>query len=422
VKERVVVLLTTVPELHGSTRDLATQLARRSNAVLLFLYVVPLCRSLGEGMLHDAVQVSSLGHRRWLDRQRSTSPAVPSRHRLVVGDPEEVVRELESTLDLELVVVEEARRSWLGVPLTRGLGERLVHQLATPVVIVGPYFTERAAAPAPAPAVRAELSEVMALLNGLVDARVEALRCRLDQTRDAAARLAALRVVGEVLQISRRREVPEGAVRQLTVALDEHARALRAISWVVIGPRDRWGHDGVLPGVLGMGEAFLRRLDQVSPCVSLPLALDGDRLVQLAGARVPGVDGGRLILVFDAADDFLRILGQPGPLPSLETYAFNDCGVMLSNSLFPHDLLAAGLLPSEGSQTALRLRVAEPSEGPPEAWPLTHMAAHAVRHQDGWDTRGYLDYRGTAVVGAWRWVDEHGFGVTAEVDQAVVLR
>ena len=66
--------------------------------------------------------------------------------------------------------------------------------------------------------------------------------------------------------------------------------------------------------------------------------------------------------------------------------------------------------------------MAEPSEGPSEQWPLTHMARQAIRRQDGFDTRGYLDYRGTLVVGAWRWVAAYGFGVTAEVDQQVVGR
>jgi hypothetical protein len=49
------------------------------------------------------------------------------------------------------------------------------------------------------------------------------------------------------------------------------------------------------------------------------------------------------------------------------------------------------------------------------------MARAATGHHDGVDTRGYLDYRGTRVVGAWRWVSEYGFGVAAEVDHAAAF-
>ena len=80
-------------------------------------------------------------------------------------------------------------------------------------------------------------------------------------------------------------------------------------------------------------------------------------------------------------------------------------------------LQQAGLLPADGMQTPLRLRVAEPAEGPIDGWPLTHMVQEATRHADGFNTAGYRDYRGTVVVGAWRWIPEYGFGIAAEVDR-----
>jgi hypothetical protein len=163
--------------------------------------------------------------------------------------------------------------------------------------------------------------------------------------------------------------------------------------------------------------AFSERVERRGHSASLPLRTAGESVVILAGARVHDGSDALLLLAFDPEDDFLRILGQPGPVASFETYAFDDDGLMLSNSRFPDHLRDAGLLPSGDVQTAFQLRVAQPSGGPIEAWPLTKMARKAVQHEDGWDTMGYLDYRGKAVVGAWRWLSDYGFGVAAEVDQ-----
>lgn len=167
---------------------------------------------------------------------------------------------------------------------------------------------------------------------------------------------------------------------------------------------------------------FLIRVHATGQSTSLPLAIQDERdgLVVLSAAVV---ENGQSVLffAFEAEADFLRILGQPGPLPTFETYAFDRRGLMLSNSKFPDHLLDAGLLP-EGLQTPLRLRVAEPSEGPIEAWPLTLSAQQATLERDGFNTRGYLDYRGTPVVGAWRWVADYGFGVAAEVDRDSAYR
>ena len=96
--------------------------------------------------------------------------------------------------------------------------------------------------------------------------------------------------------------------------------------------------------------------------------------------------------------------------------------MMLSNSSFPDHLQRAGLLLEGGTQTPLRLRVAEPASGPVEGWPLTHLAQKATLHDDGFNTAGYVDYRGTLVVGAWRWNEEYGFGIAAEVDRDTAFR
>jgi serine/threonine protein kinase len=54
--------------------------------------------------------------------------------------------------------------------------------------------------------------------------------------------------------------------------------------------------------------------------------------------------------------------------------------------------------------------------------PLTRMAAEVAQGSSGVDVEGYRDYRGTPVVGAWRWLPEYGFGVATELDVAEAER
>lgn len=418
MNDRFVVLVTTVPRLHESTRELASRLAARANAVLLFLHVPA---AGDESMLHAAADLASGGSEAWLTSLRPSHPGVPFRHCLELGDPATIAARYPRDHDVELIVVEEPPRGWISGTLWRSFAETLIRRVPCPVVIGGPGFLR--SAPPATPPIRSVLSgaTVAELLNASVEARVDALRSWLDRTAESVARIAATDTVHTVVSLSRQ-EAPTGATleRRLWVELDEHQRALGAIGWRLVTAGHWWGSEALASA---RGQTFvdlLRRIDVRGHSASLPLALDQglDRLVILAGARVDAGAGGMLLVGFDAEDDFLRILGQPGPLPTFETYAFDSSGLMLSKSRFADHLVASGLLTNDDRQTPLRLRVAEPSDGPVEHWPLTHMAQNATRHQNGFDTRGYLDYRGTRVVGAWRWVAEYGFGVTAEVDHA----
>ncbi|MGL4551832.1 MAG: serine/threonine-protein kinase, partial [Gemmataceae bacterium] len=58
-----------------------------------------------------------------------------------------------------------------------------------------------------------------------------------------------------------------------------------------------------------------------------------------------------------------------------------------------------------------------PTQRRPEQ-PLTRMAQQAVEGIDGYDADGYRGYRGVERVGAWRWLEEEGFGIAAEIDVA----
>lgn len=425
MSERTVILLTTSPSLEESTRQLATRIARRANATLLFLHVIPFRAEDGEAMLYATLDLSGGQVERWLGEQSPSDPWVPSRRLLVAGDPAKVVSDYCGARPVEAVVVEDRRRGWLAGLLGRDVAGSLTRVLPCPVVVAGPGYVdahpERAA-----PGLLAFPERAGEMLRAMVDARVDALRCWMDNRAADTARIGASEAVRSfVAAVEWRRGLSEvGDEARLRVVLDEHRRAQRACGWWLQAAGRTWSSlDAPLPRTPAVAELLIR-IKQQGHSTSLPVAIGagGERVVVLAGTSL-GRDGSALLLLaFDVEDDFNRILIQPGPLPTFETYAFDRAGVMLSNSRFPHHLEQAGLLRVGEQQTTLRLRVAEPSVGPRERWPLTRMAAAATAAQDGEDFLGYADYRGTAVVGAWRWVSEYGFGVTAEVDRAVALR
>lgn len=120
-------------------------------------------------------------------------------------------------------------------------------------------------------------------------------------------------------------------------------------------------------------------------------------------------------------------LGESG-----ETYAFDRQGVMVSNSRFDEQLIMAGLLADhENSKSLLNIEIRNPgvdvTQGArPELrrgkQPLTTMAANAVAGNSAVTVEPYNDYRGVPVVGAWKWLDEYGMGVTTEVDYEEAFR
>ncbi len=100
-----------------------------------------------------------------------------------------------------------------------------------------------------------------------------------------------------------------------------------------------------------------------------------------------------------------------------EAYVFNRQGMMLSESRFVEQLTRTGLLKSEATETPasarLVLEVKDPGGDmtrgfapslPRSAQPLTEMVRLAATGQEGCNVRGYRDYRGVLVVGAWNWL------------------
>jgi hypothetical protein len=132
-----------------------------------------------------------------------------------------------------------------------------------------------------------------------------------------------------------------------------------------------------------------------------------------------------MLVEIDPHKEFTRILSIARIGETGETYAFDDRGVMISESRFEDELIALGLLPERTDDAAFALRLRDPggdltaghvNDTPVTALPLTKMAAEALARRDGIDIEGYRDYRGVKVIGAWRWLDDYGLGVATEVD------
>lgn len=134
--------------------------------------------------------------------------------------------------------------------------------------------------------------------------------------------------------------------------------------------------------------------------------------------------------------EFTQILqlGQIGD--SGESYAFNAEGVMVSNSRYDEELILLGLLPDRpASRSMLQVMIRDPGGDLTQGYrpkvrrsqlPLTTMAADALAGNDTTSARfnvdGYRDYRGVAVIGAWRWLPKYQMGVATELTVAQAFR
>ncbi|MCX6895225.1 MAG: serine/threonine protein kinase [Verrucomicrobia bacterium] len=135
---------------------------------------------------------------------------------------------------------------------------------------------------------------------------------------------------------------------------------------------------------------------------------------------------GALAFVLRPEDEFTRVLSIARSGQSGETFAFDQNGLMISQSRFDTQLIKLGLLNSEtNTGSALTLELHDPgadlTQGGKvpadlDARPLTPMIADAVKGGAGVAVEPQRDYRGVLVVGAWRWLPQYGFGVATKLD------
>jgi len=136
-----------------------------------------------------------------------------------------------------------------------------------------------------------------------------------------------------------------------------------------------------------------------------------------------------ITLRIDPSAEF-NFIAQTGRVGSTgETYLINKSGQLISQSRFDDQLRDIGLL--DRNQTSqLRVELRDPGvnlvEGatsplPRQEQPLIRSAASVVAGNVGADAKGYRDYRGVMVIGAWRWDDTLGLGIITEIDVNEVL-
>ncbi len=136
-----------------------------------------------------------------------------------------------------------------------------------------------------------------------------------------------------------------------------------------------------------------------------------------------------LAIQTDPSQDFTRLtqIGRIGKTG--ETYAFDQSGLLISNSRFNDQLHQIGLI-QENQDGILNIRISDPGGNMLEGYtppipqiqrPLTLMAKSAVTGNKGVDVQGYRDYRGVSVLGAWLWNTELGYGLTTEIDEYEAL-
>jgi hypothetical protein len=137
-------------------------------------------------------------------------------------------------------------------------------------------------------------------------------------------------------------------------------------------------------------------------------------------------NNGRVIAVLDigkpAAGRFSELFEAMRSGESGEAYAFDLSGRMLSESRFRAELEESrSLRPGESAVLALRLTDGEDAAGERLSRLIRQaLTAISAPAQPGAIRQGellapYVNYRGESVVGAWRWLDDMGFGVAVEV-------
>jgi len=155
--------------------------------------------------------------------------------------------------------------------------------------------------------------------------------------------------------------------------------------------------------------------------IEAPVADETGRVIAALGFAYP------------AGAEFASILDVARPGTSGEAYAFDDNGVVLSESRFLPELRRLGLVPQDAG-AILRLQLRDPGgdlaagHKPELEWaalPLTRLAALAVAargkpeaERQGVILEPYRNYRGVEVVGAWRWLADYDLGIAVEVSAA----
>jgi len=132
---------------------------------------------------------------------------------------------------------------------------------------------------------------------------------------------------------------------------------------------------------------------------------------------------GALVFELDPTVDFSLLLSGGRGRTTMETFAFNADGLLLSESRFNDTLSKIGLI-GDGEYSILNVAMRDPggdlrngyhSAQLRESQPLTRVVQNALKGGAGVDLDGYRSYMGHEVIGAWLWDDRLGFGLATEM-------
>ena len=150
-----------------------------------------------------------------------------------------------------------------------------------------------------------------------------------------------------------------------------------------------------------------------------------------------------MALAVDPSKDFSWVLPSFESRKTAETYAFSGRGQMLSESRFDEQLHRIGLL-AEDQKSAFNIEIRDPGVNLVKGQrpkiersqqPFTRMASRTIQLKRAMekrgqtygrtkieiDMKGYRDYRGVPVFGAWLWNADLGLGLATEIDVAEAL-
>ncbi len=170
------------------------------------------------------------------------------------------------------------------------------------------------------------------------------------------------------------------------------------------------------------GEGFRRRLRPI-----FSRRRGDEMLMQVAAPiRENGVVCGALSLIINPTNEFSKVLSVAHRGETGETFAFDQTGLLISESRFDLQLRTLGLLGPTNLSSALNVRLRDPGVDLTQGLKptlenraedaLTHIVAGAVAGGEGVDVVPSRDYRGVPVVGAWCWLPQFGIGVATEMD------
>ena len=308
-------------------------------------------------------------------------------------------------------------------------------------------------------AVQQSLEKIYAtLLNELVRAHVTALKLWIENEKDyirSWADIPDLRShISALLKISRNvPSAPENlktsqALVELQGALKSVAKNNRYQGFVVVAPSGLILASTKESSYVGasISPEFMRILNRVFQGAAImerphlksalipKLNPRSNQPIMLTAAPVSDETGtilAALVFTINPDQDLSRILSVTLAGVSGDTYAFDADGFLISASRFEDQLKAIGILAdTPDARSVLGVQIRDPGgdltkgftlSKSPENRPLTRMAKAAIGGESGVDLKGYRDYRGVEVFGAWKWLPDYGFGVATEIGKGEAI-